>query len=59
MKVYAEETNSQSKQTFVVILDRKEAQTLVEMSEEAARSNKRKTSFRNMKNKFVRLLSCY
>jgi len=45
--------------TFVLILDKREARTLVDIVEAAYLANKRRSSFRAWKNKLVECLECY
>jgi hypothetical protein len=60
MKIFNEEMGHAGKgNTFVLILDRREAKQLIEIAEAAATANKRKSSFRQWAKKLTELLYCY
>ncbi len=59
MKILTEETIGGKPKTFVVVMDKREAQTLVEMSRAAWEANKRKRVFKVWTDRFEELLSCY
>lgn len=45
--------------TFVLIMDKKEARTLVELAEAAHKANKRRTTFRTWYKNLSEQLCCY
>ena len=57
--MYEEKGNGEQGDTFVLILDKKEAQQLVDIAEAAAEANKRKASFKTWKDKLVHCLPCF
>ena len=57
MKIFSE--TGKTGNVFVLILDKREARTLVEIVEAAYKANKRRSSFRSWKNKIVECLDCY
>ncbi len=57
MKILNEGTDKPK--LFVLILDEKEARTLVEMAETAVQANKKKSSFKKWKKKLEEQLLCY
>ena len=58
MKVLIEQIDKGRKEgnTVVLIMDRREAKTLVDIAEAAHESNKRKATWRTWYNRFVELL---
>jgi len=61
MKVYAEDTglNCEEPKSFVLILNKREAQTLLEIVEAAQEANKRKSTFRAWRKKLEDRLCCF
>ncbi len=59
MKVFNEETGNGTGNNFLLMLDKKEARTLIDMAEAALESNKRKQSFRNVLKKLESCLLVY
>ncbi len=59
MKVLNEEVTTGKPNTFILIVDKKEAQTLMAMAETASKANKRSSLFRNMYRKLEERLSCF
>lgn len=59
MKILSEETKDGNPKLFIVIMDKREAQTLVDMSRAAWEANKRKRLFKTWMERFEELLCCY
>lgn len=60
MKIFNEEPKpNHDPNAFVIILDKKEARTLVEIVEAAEKANKRRSSFRAWRKKLQERLMCY
>lgn len=60
MKVLNEvKASGEAGNTFVLIMDKREAQTLVAIAEAAHQANKRRSSFRTWKKKLEECLECF
>ncbi len=61
MKVFTREMPDSAKKpdTFILILDKREARTLVEIAEAAYKANKRRSTFRTWHKKLEELLVCW
>ena len=59
MKIFNEETKNEKSQTFILILDTKEAKTLAEAVQLAATTNKKKSSFKKLNQQIEEKLCCY
>ena len=59
MKVFNEDLGGKTGYSFILLLDKKEAKTLMEIVETACQANKRKTTFKNWKKKLEERLCCY
>lgn len=60
MKILSEtEVVGKGRNVYVLILDKREARTLVEIAEAAYKANKRRSSFRAWKKKLTECLDCY
>ena len=59
MKVLNEDVGNRTGNTFVLIMDKREARTLTKIVDAAYQANKRRSSFRTWKKKIEERLDCF